>query len=613
MSSDSGDDNPFRRLNAEGTPEWQSPPVAPSIDPFTGSSSSEAIAFPVEAVSTPVIEVTASKPSRAKIWALAGVIGGATALTAIGGGAYYAYNRFLGHDDRATAAYAPTNSYGYAALNVDPTSQAWLDAWNLAKRVGLEDELRELPNQIESESGKSGLWEKLVKPAVGREVGVAAWPNAENADGEPHFAAIVMIDDVAKAREAMDNLLEGEVVEDGVYREFAYQYSPDGDGAGGIVDDALILTDSSTAFEDAVDAYLDGGLDDDDAFKDAADRAADDPLFFAWADSTALANVAQEFSENMLSGGDTDMDMGIPSIPDGATEQIDEALAQYRALGDVTFTLKADDDSLRMVALTEGRPSNFPTTAAGEKFAAELPASTLFYMGSSDMYANVFQPLFTQLEQFSNSMGSEGTDDMGMGIPSLDDLEEMLGFNVEADLLAHFAGPYAIGVDVQQTPGAPSSMTEYGGSFHLYSDVDDAAAVAETLDTITDTLTEQGLPIVRQDDGFAFAAAGVQAELSLEDGALHLSGSYNDQSDDAAGSLSNDSDYGRAMDGMPDDASLAGYIALQRILNLIPEDEWTTTDADARAALAALGPLAWGSAPDGDGTRSEIVLFIDGE
>jgi len=615
MSSDSSNTNPgagsdpFKRLNADGTPEWHRPQTAPSIDPFSASSSSEAATFPIESMPTAIYETTPSKPSRAKVWALAGVIGGAAALTAIGGGAYYAYNQFLGHDDRATAAYAPANAYGYAALNVDPTSQAWLDAWNLAKRVGLEDELRELPDQIQSESGEPGTWENLIKSAVGREIGFAAWPNAASTDAEPHFAAIVMIDDEAKAREAMANLLEDEVVEDATYREFAYQHSLDGDGAGGIVDDALILTDSSEAFEDAVDAYLDGGLDDNDDFNAAADRASDDPLFFAWADATAIADVAQEFSENMLSGGDMSV-----AVPDSATEQIDEAVAQYRTLGDMTFTLKADGDALRMVALTEGQPSNFPTTAAGERFAAELPASTLFYMGSSDMYANVFQPLFTQLERFADDMGSD--DGMGMmsdslyGIPTLDDLEEMLGFNVEDDFLVHFAGPYAIGVDVQKTP---NGMAEYGGSFHLYSDVDDEAAVAETFDTITDALIEQGLPVVRQDDGFAFASSGVQAELGIENGALHLSGSYNDPNNDAAGSLTNDADYQRAMDGMADDASLSGYIALHRILELMPEDQWSDTDADAIAALEALGPMAWSSGPDGDGTRTEMVLFIDGQ
>lgn len=612
MSSDSGNNasnSPFKRLNSDGTPEWHSPQAAPSIDPFAGSNSSEPVTFPIEAASATVYETTSTRsgPGRAKVWALAGVIGGTTALAAIGGGAYYAYNQFLGHDDRATAAYAPASSYGYAAINVDPTSRAWLDAWNLAKKVGLEDELRELPGQIENESGKPGMWENLIKPAVGREVGFAAWPNAASANAEPHFAAIVMIDDEAKAREALSNLLEDEEVEDSIYREFAYQHSPDGDGAGGIVDDALLLTDSSEAFEDAVDAYLDGGLDDNDAFSAAADRADDDPLFFAWADATAIADVAQEFSENMLSGGDMSL-----AVPDSATEQIDDAVEQYRALGDITFTLKADDDALRMVALTDGRPSNFPTTAAGERFSSEMSADTLFYMGSSDMYANVFQPLFTQLESFSDDLNSG--DDMGMesvyGIPTLDNLEEMLGFNVEDDLFAHFVGPYAIGVEAQETPGG---MTEYGGSFHLYSDIDDEAAVAETLDTITDKLTEQGLPIVRQDDGFAFGAAGVQAEVVIEDGALHLSGSYNAPRDSDAGALTDDANYQRAMDGMSDDASLTGYIALHRILDLIPESEWSDADADAIAALEALGPMAWSSGPDGDGTRSEMVLFVDGE
>ncbi len=64
---------------------------------------------------------------------------------------------------------------------------------------------------------------------------------------------------------------------------------------------------------------------------------------------------------------------------------------------------------------------------------------------------------------------------------------------------------------------------------------------------------------------------------------------------------------------MADDASLTGYIALHRILELVPENEWSDADADTIAALEALGPMAWSSGPDGDGTRTEIALFIDGE
>jgi hypothetical protein len=606
MSSDNDANNPFKRINADGAPEWHSPTSAPTNDPFGGSSTGEPVMIPVPTETVPY-ETTPSKPPRGKMLAMAGLLGGTLALSAIGGGAWYAYNQLLGHDDRATAAYAPASSYGYAAMNVDPTSRAWLDAWNMAKRVGLEDELRSLPEQLESETDEPGLWENMIKPAIGREIGVAVWPNADDPNAEPHFAAIVMIDDEAKAREAMANLLEDEDVVDDTYRDIAFQHSPDGDGAGGIIDDALILTDSSEAFEDVVDAHLDGGLDDDADFKDAAERADDDPLLFAWADSAALADVMMGVSDTLMSEGDMDMPL------DGATEQLDEAIEQYRALGDVTFTVKADDDALRFVALTEGRPENYPTTAAGEKFAAELPASTLFYMGSSDMYANVFQPLFTQLESFQDDFGSGDVEsefggDMGslFGVPSMDDVEAMLGFDIDGDLLAHFVGPYALGVDVQETPGG---MSEYGGSFNLYSDVDDAAAITDTLDTIADKLTEQGLPIVRQDDGFAFGAAGVQAELSVENGALHLSGSYNTAG--GSGSLTEDADYQRAMAGMEDDASLTGYIALHRVLDLIPDEEFSDADADALAALDALGPMAWGSGPDGDGTRSEMVLFID--
>ena len=54
--------------------------------------------------------------------------------------------------------------------------------------------------------------------------------------------------DEAKAEQAMTQLLEDEELQPGTYRNFDYQYAEDGDGAGGIVDDALIVTDSAEAF-----------------------------------------------------------------------------------------------------------------------------------------------------------------------------------------------------------------------------------------------------------------------------------------------------------------------------------------------------------------------------
>jgi hypothetical protein len=512
--------------------------------------------------------------------ALTGVIVGVFALLLVGGGAVLAYKMLLSHDDRATAAYAPKDSIGYVAINTDPTSRAWLDAWELAKKAGIDDELSGLPKDGLEGAGESGAtWDDLIKPAIGKEIGFAVWPKGSTAEDMPGFAAIVMVADEDKARQTIDKVFEGETPTPATYRDVTYQ--TDDDTAVGIVDDALIVTSSEEDFNHVIDAHLDGALDDVDAFTSAADRAADNPLIFAWMDSAAVADLGEQYGE----AGSVDLGM-------------QDALDAYREIGNVTMTAKADGSALRFVTLTEGRPEMFPTKPAGDTFASEVPASTLFYAASADLYGTIWKPIMAQMEQASGITGGE--------IPTTDDLDSMFGIDVKGGLLARLTGEYAVSMSVAEDS---SNAYGYGGEFHFISGVDDSAKVLDTVNTLADTLETGVVAIQRTDDGFSFEEDGVMAEVTVHDGVLRVTGRYG--SADGSGSLSDDPSYQAAMKGMSDDASITGYVALNRIIDLIPESGWSDIPADSRAAIEALGPLSWASGPDGDGTRTDVVLVIE--
>jgi len=55
---------------------------------------------------------------------------------------------------------------------------------------------------------------------------------------------------------------------------------------------------------------------------------------------------------------------------------------------------------------------------------------------------------------------------------------------------------------------------------------------------------------------------------------------------------------------------MIGYLALDRLIALIPEDQWSDVSLEARTALESLGGLAWSVAPDGDGLRAELLLAV---
>jgi hypothetical protein len=517
--------------------------------------------------------------------AVVGLLGGTFVVAAIGGGVLLAYRMLLGHEDRVTAAYVPRDAWAYVALNTDPTSQAWRDAWEMARRVGLDDELSALPEQGLEDSGEDpDTWDQYIRPAIGREVGFAVWPDPRgslNQAPEPRGAVIVMVSDQQHAREAIELLLEDEAPATQYYRDVRYQVNGAGDAVG-IVDEALVAAESAGAFEDVVDARLDGALDSVEGFTAAADRATADPLVFVYADSSAVADALEQ--SDQLASTVPLMQMGSP-------------LGAYDA-GIVTMTIHADGDALRIVTLTEDRPANFPTTPAGDGFATEVPAATLLYVGGTDLYTTIWEPMQEQLAGFGTG---------GMPAPGVA-LEDDFGMDAAADLPEHLTGDWAMSLNGEEDRGSPFG---FAGGLHFFSEVDDETPVLDALHEIADALEDDAeAPLVdRTASGFTFAQLGADVTAEVSDGVLRVHVNLGSADDD--GTLAGDESYRRAMDGMPDDAVMTGYVALRRALDLIPADAMTGMDPEARGALETLGALAWSSAPDGAGTRTDLVLYLD--
>ncbi|MCC6936222.1 MAG: DUF3352 domain-containing protein, partial [Thermomicrobiales bacterium] len=142
------------------------------------------------------------EPNRRRTKVIGGFVIGLLALLVVGGGAVLAFRMLLGHDDRATAAYAPQDSIVYVAANTDPTSRAWLDAWRLARSAGIDDDLAQLPKDGLSDAGQDpSLWDDLIRPAIGREIGLAVWqPSGQD---EPDVALVVMVADENAAEQTI--------------------------------------------------------------------------------------------------------------------------------------------------------------------------------------------------------------------------------------------------------------------------------------------------------------------------------------------------------------------------------------------------------------------------
>ena len=510
---------------------------------------------------------------------IGGLVAAIIALLLVGGGAVLAYRMLLGHEDRATAAYAPPDSVIYVAANTDPTSRAWLDAWRLARRAGIDDELARLPEDELAEAGEDpSLWDELIRPAIGREVGLAVWQPA--GQDSPEVAFIVMVADEGAATRAIDRVLDGQSPESQTYRDLTYQIG-DNDNAVGIVDEALVVATGGDAFERVIDARRDGALDDVDRFSEVASRSDDDPLVFAYADGPAIATLARS-SPGAAAGISLD----------------DAALESYDAAGRIAFTIKARSDGLRFVALTDGRPAGFPTGPAGDPLANDMPASTIFYLAGVDLYDAIWRPAAEQAQAMSDALESRG-------VTSPDRLDS-LGIGADDPLLAHLTGQYALAVAAQSDDSNPFGAS---GELRFSSQLDDAAAVQMAVDDLAATLQEIGVPLTREVDGFSVSGSGVPifAGVRVVDG-LSVSVRLGDPLGGAT--LAGDEGFAALMGDVPDDASMIGYLALDRLIGLVPEDEWGDVSPAARATLEALGPLGWSITADGDGLRSEVVLLV---
>ncbi len=500
--------------------------------------------------------------SRLPIAAIAAV----ALVIALSGAGYAGYRFLLGHDDRLTAGYVPKSAYGYVAVNTDPTSRAWADAWALMRRAGIDDDLARLPERTTKQAGKdASTWDALIKPAIGGEVGLAVWSAETSGGATPRLAAIVLFSDEGKARQAIEALLADEQPTAASHRGVDYQVDRQGNAVG-IVDRAIVVTPTREAFADVVDAHLDGAL-------------AAEPLF-GWFDMPAISKAMQEtIAADLPGGGDA----------------LSTTLDQYAALGVTTLTVKADDGALRAIVLAADRSPRAPTTKASDEFAGEMPASSLLYLASSDLYHTVWQPI---VDQLGRSTG-EGLLPFG---PSGDALAASTGVDLERDLLAPLTGRYGVALGLEQDGDGRAWQV------HFASQVDDEQAVRDALDRAAAQLEAAGAPLRRSAGGFRLEEGRVNAELIVTDRVLRVRGTFGQAS--GAGNLVDDPDYQRAMARMPADATTVLYVALPRIVDLIPADAWDGSDQDLRPLVEALGPLAYASGPDGAGERTEVALFL---
>jgi hypothetical protein len=195
--------------------------------------------------------------------------------------------------DRA-AALVPAEAAVYANVYLQPSNGQRMNLAGLLGRVpGFEDEstLDEKLDQVAQNllSGSGIDYREQVKPWLGNQIAMAAWPSAADAmEAEPIL--LVAVKDVEAARASVAELIaeDGPTFTSETYEGIELQVAEGTSYA--IIDEMLVVAPAADHLRAVVDVSIGApSLADAEAFREAAERLPTDHLASAFVDLAALA------------------------------------------------------------------------------------------------------------------------------------------------------------------------------------------------------------------------------------------------------------------------------------------------------------------------------------
>ncbi|HUF52707.1 MAG TPA: DUF3352 domain-containing protein [Dehalococcoidia bacterium] len=254
-----------------------------------------------------------------------------------------------------------------------------------------------------------------------------------------------------------------------------------------------------------------------------------------------------------------------------------------------------------------------PSGAFDPHFANSVPEDTMFFLAMNTFYQQGYTQFREQLEGLSEEQ-REGYETL------IEMIEDEIGINIETDLLALLTGETAIAGNLSGFDAETPDVEVVG-----LADIEDDAAMTETLQKLGAYLEEQGL-IEADESGEVnlwkpFGAAESDAiGWSVEDGVAaigypwQLAGEREEPSD----SLADTQDWQRTLALLPDDGVFVGYLSIARILEevrSVPDAEASFEEStDGELTLNDLEPiraLGYSATIRENGFGYHLVLFME--
>ena len=547
----------------------------------------------------PIHAATESKrPKRA--WIVGGVILGVVIVVAIASVAMY---RNIVGDAFASTRAIPSGAQvvvTFDLLQVRDTSeiQALVDAFAepLAATGEIDagfDIVEEIDGAWEEELGIT-LTDDVV-PWLGRSASVAVWPDGSSfvETEDVQVLVSVAVRDTGAAEAFVNEVFavaveqEGGTLEtDSIDGRPSWSYYPDDEWSDPVHvmldDDLLLAAPEEKTLRSALTASESGGLEADEAFRNAIDRLPVDRAvaFYVSADVVRDAYRDPSFSELGVTDDALDMLEGWEAMA-AAMTLVDEGIRF-----DVVQTLEAG----------VGVDDVWTGLAEGDlRFRDGLPAETYgFYaVPIPDDYIATQMTLLEEMDP----VAFEEVRSLGLDFLGVDVLEEVLP-NLGREMV--FAA-------VESTEGLLATETGFPIGLAFAFGVIDPAPVRDAVANLEDLAVSEGVPLVVE-DGVGLIAEGGETAVAytVTDEGLVVASSVGvlTQVAERTGGMTSSSLYQELDDAIPGDGLLF-YVDTHRIYDQI---EWSEGWRGVAEPLRGMGASV---AESDDGVTGSLLILID--
>jgi hypothetical protein len=467
--------------------------------------------------------------------------------------------------------------YGEATLKPKGDQKQAVDSI-LAKFPGGQGGLKELIEKGLRESDAGITFRDDIEPWLGDEA--AFFASGLDASGDFKASALlVATKDEDKAQAALEKSAEGKITRH-TYNDVEYLTDEsEGDTNAGAVFDGFLVAGSEPGVKAAIDASKgDSKLSDDDAFKNALDRAADDRLGLFYLNTPQLTKTLQQ--------------SGTP-LPDSFKQFLEEPFVA---------TLDADDDGVVFEGtIPEDLGKAFAFFGQGSDLLADMPADSWLALAQTDFG----KLLDFYVEAFAGAAGGRDVIEQQFRAATGLDLQKDV-----IDWMGDF-GVFVRGKTVSALEGA------------LVVETSDEAASGRFIDALERLVRGQAggeaqigpLTVPGGGKGFTARAGDAPKPIHVFQRNGRVVFAYGDAAAkdavDASDKLGDSPDFTATRDSLGD-YDVSFYMLMQPIFDLVDSTD-TASDPDwqkAKPYLEPLSALVGGTSGDGDDLKSAIKLVV---